>query len=87
MPTIASSPRLACLVALACAGLAPACTPPDKPDEERRPEPRSQAGPVPPPQPATLHGAEAYTKRAREARDTQANASDRQRGAIENATR
>ena len=81
-------PRIrACLTALGCSLLLAACMPPDKPEEERRPEPRSQADPARTPQSAIVQTAKAYKDRARAAQDQQADAADRQREAIEAATR
>ena len=75
----------ACLVALGCSGLLAACSPPAKPEEERRPEPRSQD--QRPPRSAVVQTAEAYKDRARAAQDMQAEAADRQRAEIDAATR
>lgn len=87
MRSIATSGARACLLALGCVGLLAGCAPPDKPDEERRPEPRSQADPARVPQSAVVQTAEAYKDRARAAQDAQADAAERQREAIDAATR
>jgi hypothetical protein len=87
MRSIIFRPMHACLAVLGCASLLAACTPPDKPEEERRPEPRSQADPARVPQSAIVQTAEAYKDRARAAQDQQADAADRQREAIDAATR
>jgi hypothetical protein len=74
------------LVALGCMALLAACTPPDAPEEERRPEPRAQAQVETAPRSAIVQTANAYKDRARDAQQAQADAADRQRAAIEAAT-
>ena len=87
MRTFAFHRMCVVLSLLGCASVLAACTPPGKPEEERRPEPRSQADPARVPQSAIVQTAEAYKDRARAAQDAQADAADRQRAEIDAATR
>jgi hypothetical protein len=63
-----------------------ACSPPQPPDEERRPEPQS-AGAARQPQSAIVQTAEAYKDRARSADAQQQAKEDAQRAEIDAATR
>ena len=65
---------------LAIAALA-ACSPPQPPEEERRPEPQATQ-----PQSAIVQTADAYKDRARNAETEQLEAADRQRAQIDAAT-
>lgn len=88
MPSNAPDGMHARLIALACPFLLlAACTPPGKPEEERRPEPRSQAHAQRQPRSGVVHTADAYKQRARDVQQVQADDADRQREAVEAATR
>lgn len=87
MRSIATHRVSAQLLALGCAGLLAACAPPRKPEEELRPEPRSQTEQASAPRPAMVQTADAYKDRARAAQQAQADAADRHREALEAATR
>lgn len=59
------------------------CSPPQPPEEERRPEPQAQAAQ---PRSAIVQTADAYKERARSAEAEQLEAADRQRAQIDAAT-
>ncbi|MEO5628809.1 MAG: hypothetical protein ABIQ62_03430 [Thermomonas sp.] len=68
---------------LACTSLM-ACVPSKPPEEERRPEP--QAGQHPDHKSAIVQTADAYKDRARSAEESQLDAADQQRAAIDAQT-
>lgn len=59
------------------------CSPPQPPDEERRPEPKAQHAP---PQSGIVQAADAYKDLARSAEAQQLEAADRQRAQLDAAT-
>ena len=68
---------------MGCLGVA-ACSPPQPPDEERRPEPQAADAR---PQSGIVQTADAYKDRARRAEAQQREAADRQRAQLDAATR
>lgn len=78
---IASSIACLMVMAMAMAG----CSPPEPPDEERRPEPQAD-GTRAQPKPGIVQTADAYKDRARSAGAQQREAADRQRAQIDAAT-
>jgi len=69
------------LLLLACVGLS-ACSPPDPPDGERRPEPQTSAPGDARPRSSIVQAADAYKDRAREASAKSLQVADRQRAEI-----
>lgn len=67
---------------LGCLGLA-ACSPPQPPDEERRPEPQAEGTQA---KSRIVQTADAYKDRARNAEAQQREAADRQRAQLDAAT-
>ena len=68
---------------LVCLGLA-ACSPPQPPDEERRPEPKAQETR---PQSGIVQAADAYKDAARAAAAQSENAAAKEKAALDAATR
>lgn len=67
---------------LGCLGLA-ACSPPEPPDEERRPEPQAEGTQA---KSGIVQTADAYKDRARSAEAQQLEAADQQRAQLDAAT-
>jgi outer membrane biogenesis lipoprotein LolB len=76
-------PRHARIAAALAFAMLTACSPPQAPQEERRPEPQAAAQS----QSEIVRTAEAYKERARSAESRQLDAADQQRAQIDAATR
>ena len=74
------------LFMLACIGVN-ACSPPDPPDGERRPDPQASVPPDMQARSAIVRNANTYKDRAREAEAESLQAADRQRAEIDAQTR
>lgn len=79
-----SRSRLPILIAVVATALA-ACSPPQPPEEERRPEPQAE-GTQAPAKSGIVQTADAYKDRARSAEAQQLEAADQQRAQIDAAT-